>query len=169
MNFVVSISFLSPRMLIAIKWESTIMSKQHHHFASLNFVTLIEGNSSSNCIYLPLIVYSLTRCQNLLEIASLSMGILEEITCMPFNQFRKEYGQFLFSSRIWVFFMLCYTVFYSQILNNFTMVMANSKAFATLASKHSSRILSHLYFYLFFPILHFYYSIEFDATKRIVN
>ena len=130
MNFVVSISFLSPRMLIAIKWESTIMSKQHHHFASLNFLTLIEGNSSSNCIYLPLIVYSLTRCQKLLEIASLSMGILEEITCMPFNQFRKEYGQFLFSSRIWVFFMLCYTVFYSQILNNFTMVMAYSKAFA---------------------------------------
>ena len=103
MNFVVAISFLSPRMLIAIKWESTIMYKQHHHFASLNFLTLIEGNSSSNCIYLPLIVYSLTRCQKLLEIASLSMGILEEITCMPFNQFRKEYGQFLFCSRIWVF------------------------------------------------------------------
>lgn len=59
------------------------MYKQHHHFASLNFLTLIEGNSSSNCIYLPLIVYSLTRCQKLLEIASLSMGILKEITCMP--------------------------------------------------------------------------------------
>ena len=26
--------------------------------------------------------------------------------------------------------LLLYTVFYSQILNNFTMVMANSKAFA---------------------------------------
>ena len=113
MNFVVAISFLSPRMLIAIKWESTIMSKQHHHFASLNFVTLIEGNSSSNCIYLPLIVYSLTRCQKLLEIASLSIGILEEITCMPFHQLEKNTGSF--SSPAAYGYFLCYVTLYSTL------------------------------------------------------